>query len=228
MYVYIYIYTGPPYICTSSVIFTTTSKTTACNQTVAVSYTCRQVILLPSQRQWNLGNTLHKSSAKLCTYNIICSMTCSFTLTGRFTPRPHSCSLTCASTASHQSVACITSVGGCFSICCSSSVTNLANGSDYVSQSTTVHSCQKEEHMTVGNLNCKMMQSCVPIGFLFGFCCFQHYKVLGSLIKNALCGVMQLDTGNGALENLNMILPDVDNVFNSPSQHLVNSFVHKM
>ena len=36
--------------------------------------------------------------------------------------------------------ACITTVGGCLSKCCSSSVTNLAIG--WVSQSATVHSCQ--------------------------------------------------------------------------------------
>ena len=39
------------------------------------------------------------------------------TLTGRGTPRPFSCSLTHASTVSHQVVACVTTVGGCLSKC---------------------------------------------------------------------------------------------------------------
>ena len=68
------------------------------------------------------------------------------TLTGRYTSRPHSCSLTCASVVSHQSVACITTVGGCLSKCCSSSVTNLAIG--WVSQIATVHNCQKQIYDT--------------------------------------------------------------------------------
>ena len=41
------------------------------------------------------------------------------TFTSRCTPRPHSCSLTSASTVSHQVVACVTTVGGCLSKCCS-------------------------------------------------------------------------------------------------------------
>ena len=66
------------------------------------------------------------------------------TLTGRFTPRPLSCSLTRASTVSHQIVACVTAVHGCLSECCSSRVTNLAIG--WISQNTTVHNCQNEQH----------------------------------------------------------------------------------
>ena len=60
---------------------------------------------------------------------------------GRLIPRPHSISLTCASTVSHQlqSVACITTVGGCLSKCCSIGMTNLAIGSGI--QSTTVYNC---------------------------------------------------------------------------------------
>ena len=63
------------------------------------------------------------------------------TLTGRCTPRPSPCSLTCASTVSHQVVACVTTVGGCLCKCCSSSVTNLAIS--WVSQRATVHNCLK-------------------------------------------------------------------------------------
>ena len=48
------------------------------------------------------------------------------TLTGRFTPRPHSCSLTGAYAASKQVVAFITTIGGCLSKACPISVTNLA------------------------------------------------------------------------------------------------------
>ena len=70
------------------------------------------------------------------------------TLTGRFTPRPHSVSLTCASIVSHQVVACVTTVGGCLSKCCSSSVTNLSIG--WVSQSVTVNHCwRKDDHITI-------------------------------------------------------------------------------
>ena len=65
------------------------------------------------------------------------------TFTCRCTPRPHSCSLTNASIDSHQSVACITTVGCCPSKCCSSSVTSSAIG--WVIQSATVHNCHKEE-----------------------------------------------------------------------------------
>ena len=66
------------------------------------------------------------------------------TLTGRCTPRP-SHSLTSANTASHQVVACVTTVGGCLSKCCSSSMINLAIG--WISQIITVHSCQKEGYI---------------------------------------------------------------------------------
>ena len=69
------------------------------------------------------------------------------TLTGRFTPRPHSCGMTCTSTVSHQVVADITTVGGCLSKGCSSSVTNLAIG--WLSQSTTVHVCQKKRYIFI-------------------------------------------------------------------------------
>ena len=60
------------------------------------------------------------------------------TLTSRCTPRPPH-SLTSANTASHQVVAGVTTVGGCLSKCCSSSVINLAIG--WISQIITVHSC---------------------------------------------------------------------------------------
>ena len=49
--------------------------------------------------------------------------------------------MTCASTVSHQVVACITTVDSCLSKRCSSSVTNLAIS--WVSQSTTVHNYVK-------------------------------------------------------------------------------------
>ena len=62
------------------------------------------------------------------------------TLTGGYTPRPHSCNLTCALSAAHKVVAWITTVGGCLSKCCSSS-TNLAIS--WVSQNATVHNCQR-------------------------------------------------------------------------------------
>ena len=39
----------------------------------------------------------------------------------------------------------LTTVGGCWSECCSSSMTNLASGC--VSHSATVHSCQKEYNL---------------------------------------------------------------------------------
>ena len=63
------------------------------------------------------------------------------TLTGRSTPKPHSCSLTSLSTIYHQVVACIATVGGCLSKGCSSSVANLAIS--WVIQSPTVHNCEK-------------------------------------------------------------------------------------
>ena len=63
------------------------------------------------------------------------------TYTGRCIPRPISCSLTSASTVSHHVVACVTTVGGCLSKCCSRSVSNLAI--DWISQTATVHNCQK-------------------------------------------------------------------------------------
>ena len=44
-----------------------------------------------------------------------CLCICLNTLTGRCTPRPISCSLTSASTVSHQVVARVTNVGGCLS-----------------------------------------------------------------------------------------------------------------
>ena len=62
------------------------------------------------------------------------------TLTVRFTPWPDSTSLTYTSAVSNQIVACITTVGGCLSVCCSSSVINSAIG--WISQNTTVHNCQ--------------------------------------------------------------------------------------
>ena len=65
------------------------------------------------------------------------------TLTGRFAPRPLSCRLTCASTVSHQIVACVTAVGSCLPKCCSS-VTNLAIG--WISQDTAAHNCQNKQH----------------------------------------------------------------------------------
>ena len=63
------------------------------------------------------------------------------TLTGRSTPRTTACSLACVSNTPQQGVPWITTVGGCLSECCSSSVTNLAFG--WVSQSTTVYNCEK-------------------------------------------------------------------------------------
>ena len=64
------------------------------------------------------------------------------TLTCRGTPRPPH-SLTHASTVSHQVVACVTTVGGCLSECCSR-VTNLAIG--WIRQSITVHSYKNKEY----------------------------------------------------------------------------------
>ena len=58
---------------------------------------------------------------------------------GRLIPRPHSISLTCASAASHQGVACMTTIGGSLSEQCSSSVTNLAIYWD--SQSAAIYDC---------------------------------------------------------------------------------------
>ena len=60
-----------------------------------------------------------------------------------FIPRPHSISLTHASTVSHQVVASITTVGDFLSKCCSIGMTNLAIGSGIGSgiQSSTVHNC---------------------------------------------------------------------------------------
>ena len=72
------------------------------------------------------------------------------TVTGRCTPRPNSCSLTSTCTVSHQAVvACVTTVVGCLSKCCSSCVINLAIG--WISQIATVHNCQKY------NTSCKSM-----------------------------------------------------------------------
>ena len=65
------------------------------------------------------------------------------TLTDRCISRPLFCSLTCASTVSHQGVACVTTVGGCLSKGCSTRMTNLAIG--WVSQSITVHRCWKKK-----------------------------------------------------------------------------------
>ena len=70
----------------------------------------------------------------------ICLNTC----TGRCTPRPIPCSLTSASTVSHQVVACVTTVGGILSKCCSRSVINLAIG--WISQIATVHNCEIRIH----------------------------------------------------------------------------------
>ena len=69
------------------------------------------------------------------------------TLTGRCSPRPHSCSLTSESTVTHQVVACVTSVGGCLSKCCSRSVSNTAIG--WISQTATVHICQREKYTSL-------------------------------------------------------------------------------
>ena len=66
------------------------------------------------------------------------------TLTGRCTSRPISCSLTSASTVSHQGVACVTTVGGCLSECCSRSESKTAIG--WISQIATVHNYQDEEN----------------------------------------------------------------------------------
>ena len=66
------------------------------------------------------------------------------TLTGRCAPRPHFCSLTSATAASHQVVACIAPVGGSFSKCCSSSMTDLAIG--WVSQCRNSHLSKRGLH----------------------------------------------------------------------------------
>ena len=47
-------------------------------------------------------------------------------MTGRCTPRPHSCSLTSVNTVPYQVIVCVATVGGCLAKC-SSSVTDLAN-----------------------------------------------------------------------------------------------------
>ena len=76
------------------------------------------------------------------------------TLTGRCAPRPHSCSLTSASTTSNQVVACITTVGCCLSKCWSS-MTNLAIG--WISQSTTANNYWKRHiyiHIYTGMFTC--------------------------------------------------------------------------
>ena len=101
-----------------------------------------------------------------------CTLRCSFTwhvlkrqlqhtLTGRFTPRPHSCGMTCTSTVSYQVVACITTVGGCLSKGCSSSVTNLAIG--WLSQSATVHVCQKKRYIFIMFLYQEMLGKLIAI-----------------------------------------------------------------
>ena len=89
---------------------------------------------------------LHMVKEFRCSTNLgrdssVCSVHCKqqHTLTGRFTPRPHSCSFTSPGAVSHQVIACITPVGSFISKCCSSSVINLAIG--WVSQSTTIHNC---------------------------------------------------------------------------------------
>ena len=67
------------------------------------------------------------------------------TFTRRCTPRPILCSLTCASNVSHQVVACVTTVRGCLSKCCSSSGSNLTIG--WVRQCATVHNYWKERYI---------------------------------------------------------------------------------
>ena len=97
----------------------------------------------------------------------ICLNTC----TGRCTPRPISCSLTSASTVSHQVVACVTTVDGCLSKSCSSSVTNLAVG--WISQTAAVN-CQDEEYVKPS-----LKQSCIPcINFspVFKFTNLVHFQ----------------------------------------------------
>ena len=77
--------------------------------------------------------------------NVITSTLQQHTLTGRSTPRTTACSLACVSNTPQQGVPWITTVGGCLSKCCSSSVTNLAFG--WVIQSTTVYNCEKNTCM---------------------------------------------------------------------------------
>ena len=64
-----------------------------------------------------------------------------YTFTGRCIPRPISFCLTSANTVSYLVVACVTTVGGYLSKCCSSTVIN--NAIRWISQSATVHNCQK-------------------------------------------------------------------------------------
>ena len=92
---------------------------------------------------------------------------------GRFTPRPPSCSLTCAIAFSHQVVASITTVGGSLSKCCSSSVTNLAIRWRF--QSATVH-CQKKEYLMY---TCTTLFSCCTCSTLI-------------VSKHTIIGVMHL------------------------------------
>ena len=68
---------------------------------------------------------------------------------------PLSCSLTQASTVSHQVVASVTTVGGFLLKCCSSSVTDLAIG--WNSQSATVHNCRGLHHVNVSYLILQLM-----------------------------------------------------------------------
>ena len=99
------------------------------------------------------STAVEKKNTYVCTYSLLPEHTVldrweiKRTLTGRFIPRPHSISLTCVSTVSHQVVACVTTIGGGLSKCCSIG-TNLAIG--WVSQSATVHSCwRKDEHICI-------------------------------------------------------------------------------
>ena len=103
------------------------------------------------------------------------------TLTGRYTSRPHSCSLTSASTVSHQVIACITAVSGCLSKCCSSRVTKLTI--DWTSQIATVHNCQMQIYTHIHTYTCTsctlldtatwdyMYSACVLYGI--GHSCFK-------------------------------------------------------
>ena len=70
--------------------------------------------------------------------------------TGRLTPRPHSISLTHASTISHQVILRVTTVSGCLSKSCSIGMTNLAIGGGI--QSSTVHNCSRPRKRVSSNI----------------------------------------------------------------------------
>lgn len=100
----------------------------------------------------------------MCLFKILDPPLCSFTwyvvklqqqhtLTSRCTSRPHSCGMTYTSTVSHQGVACITTVIGCLSKDCPSSVTNLTMSVkrrytylSYLMLSIPRNACESDHH----------------------------------------------------------------------------------